>query len=179
MIGCVIYCSGSLTTALSPNLGWLIFGWSFLEGVGAALIMPAIVALVAGNFRLPDGHVAMDWWVQPGPLPWRWAHSSAVSPPTSWRVVFAGEVLVGAGILVLARRVADAPSDSRPHLDWLGSVLWAAAMGFVIIAVLRSSEWGWVLPAEGAPSILGMSLVVWFVLAGLSLMLLFLRRAAS
>src|SRR5215204_900785 len=26
MIGCVIYCSGSLTTALSPNLGWLIFG---------------------------------------------------------------------------------------------------------------------------------------------------------
>ena len=81
MIGCVIYCSGSLTTALSPNLGWLIFGWSFLEGVGAALIMPAIVALVAGNFPLPNGHVAMDWWVQPGPSPWRWARSSAVSPP--------------------------------------------------------------------------------------------------
>ena len=28
----------------------LLFGWSFLEGVGAALILPAIVALVAGNF---------------------------------------------------------------------------------------------------------------------------------
>ena len=50
VVGCVIYCAGSLTTSLSPNLGWLIFGWSFLEGVGAALIMPAIVALVAGNF---------------------------------------------------------------------------------------------------------------------------------
>ena len=49
-IGLVIYCSGSLTTALSPNLGVLIFGWSVLEGIGAALIMPAIVALVAGNF---------------------------------------------------------------------------------------------------------------------------------
>src|SRR6185369_13589288 len=49
-IGCVIYGAGSLTTALSPTLGWLIFGWSFLEGVGAALIMPAIVALVASNF---------------------------------------------------------------------------------------------------------------------------------
>ena len=43
MLGLVIYCSGSLTTALSPNLGVLILGWSFLEGVGAALIMPAIV----------------------------------------------------------------------------------------------------------------------------------------
>jgi MFS family permease len=178
MIGCVIYCCGSLTTALSPNLGWLIFGWSFLEGVGAALIMPAIVALVAGNFPpagRPRGYglvgAAGAIAVAVGPLIGGLATTYA-----SWRLVFAGEVLVGAGILVLARRVADAPSDGRPHLDWFGSVLWAAAMGFVIIAVLRSSEWGWVLPAEGAPSILRMSLVVWFVLAGLSLMLLFLRH---
>src|ERR1041385_4448026 len=49
-IGCVIYGAGSLTTALAPNLAILILGWSFLEGVGAALILPAIVALVAGNF---------------------------------------------------------------------------------------------------------------------------------
>ena len=49
-IGCVIYACGSLTTALSPNLAVLMFGWSFLEGVGAALVMPAIVALVASNF---------------------------------------------------------------------------------------------------------------------------------
>ncbi len=49
-IGCVIYGAGSLTTALAPNLTVLILGWSLLEGVGAALILPAIVALVAGNF---------------------------------------------------------------------------------------------------------------------------------
>src|SRR5438552_4703402 len=49
-IGCVIYAAGSLTTALAPNLGVLILGWSFLEGIGAALIMPAVVALVAINY---------------------------------------------------------------------------------------------------------------------------------
>src|SRR6476619_3160939 len=49
-IGCVIYGAGSFTTALAPNLTVLMLGWSFLEGVGAALIMPAIVALVASNF---------------------------------------------------------------------------------------------------------------------------------
>src|SRR6188508_1316419 len=54
-IGCVIYGAGSFTTAISTSLGVLIFGWSFLEGVGAALILPAIVALVAGNFP-PAGH---------------------------------------------------------------------------------------------------------------------------
>src|SRR6059058_827428 len=49
-IGCVIYGCGSLTTAIAPNLGVLLLGWSLLEGVGAALILPAIVALVASNF---------------------------------------------------------------------------------------------------------------------------------
>src|SRR5436305_11549630 len=49
-IGCVIYGCGSLITALSPSLAVLLVGWSFLEGVGAALILPAIVALVASNF---------------------------------------------------------------------------------------------------------------------------------
>src|SRR6201987_1250309 len=49
-IGCVIYGAGSLTTSLAKSLGVLIFGWSFLEGVGAALILPAVVALVAANF---------------------------------------------------------------------------------------------------------------------------------
>jgi MFS family permease len=178
MIGAVIYCSGSLTTSLSPNLGWLIFGWSFLEGVGAALIMPAIVALVAGNFPAEGrprayglvgaaGAIA----VAVGPLIGGLATTYA-----SWRWVFAGEVLVGVVILFLARRMADAPSDDPPRLDWFGSILWAAAMGFVIIAVLRSSDWGWILPAEGAPSLLGMSLTVWFIIIGLGLMLLFMQH---
>ena len=49
-IGCIIYACGSLTTALSQNLTVLMIGWSGLEGLGAVLIMPAIVALVASNF---------------------------------------------------------------------------------------------------------------------------------
>ena len=53
-IGCIIYAAGSLTTALAQSLTVLIVGWSFLEGLGAALIMPAIVALVASNFSAPE-----------------------------------------------------------------------------------------------------------------------------
>ena len=50
-IGAVIYGCGSLTTAVAPNLFVLLLGWSLLEGLGAALILPAIVGLVAGNFE--------------------------------------------------------------------------------------------------------------------------------
>src|SRR5262249_61487029 len=53
-IGCVIYGAGSLTTSLAQSLPVLIIGWSFLEGIGAALILPAVVALVAANFA-PEG----------------------------------------------------------------------------------------------------------------------------
>ena len=49
-IGCVIYGTGSFITSIAPSLPVLLIGWSFLEGVGAALILPAIVALVAANF---------------------------------------------------------------------------------------------------------------------------------
>src|SRR6516164_3925734 len=61
-IGCVIYGSGSFVTAIAPTLGVLIFGWSFLEGVGAALILPAIVALVASNFGRADRPGPTGWW---------------------------------------------------------------------------------------------------------------------
>src|SRR5690348_12532062 len=53
-IGSVIYGAGSLTTSLAQSLPVLIIGWSFLEGIGAALILPAVVALVAANFP-PEG----------------------------------------------------------------------------------------------------------------------------
>jgi len=94
----------------------------------------------------------------------------------SWRWVFAGEVLIGAGIVLFARRVADAPVETRAHLDALGSALWAVGMGLAIYGVLRSSEWGWLLPAEGAPSVFGMSPVVWLVLGGLVSIRLFMQH---
>src|SRR5262245_26971859 len=127
VVGLVIYCSGSLTTALAPNLGVLLLGWSFLEGIGAALIMPAIVALVAGNFpaqRRPRAYglvgAAGAIAIAVGPLIGGLATTYA-----SWRWVFAGEVLLGIGIFLLSRGIADAPVDHRPRLDVLGSILWA------------------------------------------------------
>jgi Major Facilitator Superfamily len=175
MLGLVIYCSGSLTTALAPNLTVLLLGWSFLEGIGAALIMPSIVALVAGNFP-PAGRprayglvgAAGAIAIAVGPLIGGLATSYA-----SWRWVFAGEVIVGAGIVLFGRRIADAPVEVRPHLDLLGSVLWGAGMGLIVLGVLKSGEWGWFLPAEDGPTVLGMSPVFWLIVSGLVSLRLF------
>ena len=70
----------------------------------------------------------------------------------SWRWVFAGEVFVVVVILVLARRIQDAPVEARRQLDLVGAALSAAGLGLAVFGVLRSSEWGWVVPKPGAPA---------------------------
>jgi MFS family permease len=176
-IGCVIYASGSFTTAIAPNLPVLLLGWSFLEGVGAALILPAIVALVAGNFpaeRRPAAYglvaAAGAIAVAVGPL-----IGGVATTYFSWRWVFAGEVVLVFAILLLARRIADAPVEKRPQLDLVGAVLSALGLGLLVYGVLRSGEWGWIRPSAGAPSWGHVSPTVWLVLAGLFVLWLFSR----
>jgi MFS family permease len=50
VIGLVIYAVGSAVTALAPSVVILTLGWSVLEGLGAALVLPAMVALIAVPF---------------------------------------------------------------------------------------------------------------------------------
>lgn len=169
MIGGVIYACGSLTTAVAPNLPVLIIGWSFLEGIGAALIMPAIVALVASNFAPSNrprayGLIASAGAVAValGPL-----IGGAASTYASWRLVFFGEVVVVAVVLLLARHVADAPPEAAGRLDFVGTIMSISGLGLAVYGVLRSSEWGWIAPKPDAPSVLKLSLTFWFIVVGL------------
>ncbi len=175
-IGLVIYGAGSLTTALAPNLAVLLIGWSLLEGIGAALIMPAIVALVAANFPAERRSAAYGliaasgaMAVAAGPL-----IGGAVTTYFSWRWVFAGEVLVVLVILVFLRRIRDTPGTPS-HLDLVGSALSIAGLGMAVFGVLRSSAWGWVKPKPDGPELFGLSPTIWLIVAGLLVVYVFFR----
>src|SRR3954447_8924155 len=176
-VGCVIYASGSLTTALSPNLTVLLIGWSGLEGLGAVLIMPAIVALVASNFGKPDRPRAYGLVAAAGAI------AAALGPLiggvfttyASWRWVFAGEVLIVAAILLLARRVNDTPPQENVKLDLFGTALSALGLALIVFGILKSGSWGVVQPKPEAPQWIGLSPVVWLLLGGGIVVALFLR----
>ncbi len=175
-IGCVIYGCGSFTTAISPSLGVLLLGWSCLEGIGAALILPAIVALVASNFGRDERPRAYGLVASAAAI------AIAVGPIIgglfttylSWRWVFAGEVLVVLAILALARRMAEGTRKQGVRLDLVGTALSALGLGLIVFGVLRSGTWGFVKPKPGAPEWLGLSPTIWLMLGGGVVVWLFL-----
>ena len=167
-IGAVVYGSGSFLTSIAPNLAVLMIGWSLLEGIGAALIMPAIVALVAANFGKTErprayGLIAASGAiaVAAGPL-----IGGLLTTYASWRWVFAGEVVIVLGILALAGAMADVAPVRGAGLDFVGTTLSAAGLGLIVYGVLRVGSWGFLVPKPGAPSWVGLSPVLWLLLAG-------------
>ena len=175
-IGLVIYGVGSGVTSLAHSLPVLIIGWSFLEGVGAALIMPAIVALVASNFP-PEGRTKAYGMIAAsgaiavavGPL-----LGGAVTTYASWRYVFVGEVVLVLIILIGSPTIADTEVGEQRSFDVFGAILSIIGLALVVLGVLKSGSWGWVQPHEGQPTLLGLSPVIWMVLSGLSVLAGFL-----
>ncbi|MBS1862974.1 MAG: MFS transporter [Actinobacteria bacterium] len=168
-IGLCIYGAGSALTAASWNVASLTLGWSVLEGIGAALVLPAMVALVAANFQGQERAVAYGVLggvagagIAVGPILGGWATTEL-----SWRVVFAGEVVVALGIFAGLRLLADEPSPKpRPSLDWVGGVLSALGLGLLVFGVIQASNWGWLQPRNSPLEPFGFSLTPFVIAAG-------------
>ncbi len=175
VIGCVIYGCGSGITALAPTLTVLIIGWSVLEGLGAALILPAVVALVATNFGPSERPRAYGLVISAaaiavalGPL-----IGGLFTTYASWRWVFAGEVLFVLVILGLSRRMADSPAERDVKLDLVGTFLSAVGLAMIVFGIIRAGTWGFVQPKPDAPQWLGASPVIWLMLGGAGVLTLF------
>ena len=184
-IGLVIYGVGSALTAVSWSVAALAIGWSVLEGIGAALVLPALVALVAGSYRGRDrvtayaviGGVA-GAGIAIGPIVGGWATTEL-----SWRVVFVGEVVLVLIVLASIKLIVDIPAERRPQLDGVGAVLSALGLGMIVFGFLQANLWGWIEPKDSPIEPLGFSLTPFMIAAGVLVLVGFkwwsARRAAN
>jgi MFS family permease len=147
--GLIVYAAGGLLAALAQGLPLLIVGYSLLEGVGSALMIPPIYILVTVTF--PDVKSRARYFgvvsgagglgAAAGPL-----IGGLVTSAISWRASFALQVLVVAWIVFLARKINDpARPGPKPRFDVTGAVLSAAGLFFVVLGLLQSRTYGFLI----------------------------------
>jgi MFS family permease len=147
LLGLIVYGAGALLAAFAQGLPLLMIGYSLLEGVGSALLIPPIYILItmlfddtttrARYFGVVSGAAGIG--AAAGPL-----IGGLVTSYISWRASFILQVLIVALIIWLARGIADPPLPAqRPAFDWLGAVLSALGLFFLVFGVLQSGAYGW------------------------------------
>ena len=151
------------------------------------LVIPAIAALTAANYHGKERAAAFALiggiagaGVALGPL-----IGGFVTSAWTWRIVFAGETVVVARILLFGlKRITDSPPVERKKLDLVGSALSAAGLGLLVFGVLKSSAWGLITPS-GALTIngteitpFGLSMVPFLIAAGVLVLIAFRRWEA-
>lgn len=175
--GMLIFTCGSLSCGLAPEIYSLI-GFRFIQALGASMMMATGPALIKSIF--PAEHlgrglgligVATSLGLMAGPpvsgLLIRWVN---------WRAIFWVTVPIGLLFFVLGRgpltgssrppATVRSPVPLRPQgFDWLGAILWAAAVTLTILVATHVAT-----PGAGRELILGAGLVlvflVWFVFLG-------------
>ena len=168
-IGLIIYAAGSALTAVSWNIPSLLVGWSILEGIGAALVLPALVALIAGSYQGADRAIAYGViggvagaGIAVGPILGGWVTSNF-----TWRYVFVGEVILSILIVLAVGWIEEGPRPKRvPEIDWVGSALTALGLGLIVYGVLQASEWGWIANSNSPITPFGLALTPFVVGAG-------------
>jgi MFS family permease len=144
-IALVVFGAGTLTAAVAPNVAVLIFGWSFLEGIGAAALIPISIAMISLNydgarrvvaFGIVGGFQAVA--AATGPIV-----GGFLTTNLSWRVAFGFEAIVVLAVFVLLKHVVGAAPRRDQRLDWVGVLLWACGLIAIVLSVLLAGYYGW------------------------------------
>lgn len=166
--GMVVFGAASLGAALSATAGQLIAARAVM-GAGAALIMPATLALLTAVFTDPRERArAIGLWsavsglgVAIGPTAGGW-----LLQRFSWNAVFAVNLPVVAAALVGGAFLVPASSaPHRPRVDATGAVLAAAGLGSLVYAVIQAGESGWASPGTALRFAVALGLLAAFAVS--------------
>jgi EmrB/QacA subfamily drug resistance transporter len=148
--GVVLFTAASGLCAAADTVGQLV-AFRVLQGIGAAVLVPASLALVVESFGAARRAHGVGLWGAAAAI------ASGLGPPiggalveaSSWRWVFLVNLPLGVVAVVVARRglVESRASGRRRVPDLRGAVLLAIALGCLTVGLVKGPDWGWVGPA--------------------------------
>jgi EmrB/QacA subfamily drug resistance transporter len=147
ILGAIIFAIGSLMTALAKDSTMLIIGWSIIEGIGAALMIPASSALIVSNFEGKERGIAFGIYGATagaassfGPILGGWLSTSF-----SWRWAFGINVVIAALLCVGSVVVRDyhTKNKQKQYLDLVGVALSSTALLSIMYGIIESNTYGW------------------------------------
>jgi EmrB/QacA subfamily drug resistance transporter len=153
MGGAIIFAIGSFIASISRSVPVLLAGESIIEGVGAALMMPATASLLVAKYRGHDRAIAFGIW---GGVA---AAASAIGPILggfltthySWRWGFRINLFVVALLLAGSMIVEDTQEHQGKRIDWIGVILSAAGLFCVVFGIIESETYGWLQARKPFP----------------------------
>lgn len=187
LLGLATFGIGTTIASFSQSLLVLILGWSVLEGIGSALMMPNIQTILRGEY---DGARRATAY---GAVSAVAAAGAALGPIVggflttyaSWRWAFRLEVLIVLVVLAMAGRIrADVRPAVRPKFDLGGALLSILGWSSIVLGILLIQDYG--LLRAKAPLVIGaleiapfgLSVVPFLVGFGALMVLLLLRWQA-
>ncbi len=144
MVGIAVFAAASLACAIAPN-ALLLIAARALQGLGAALLVPQSLAIIAASFPKEVRGRAIGIWAGASAI------TTSLGPPLGgflvdsldWRAVFWINLPLSAAALVLTARYVpesrNGDADGAP-LDWLGGLLAVLAFGLLTVGLTRLSE---------------------------------------
>jgi EmrB/QacA subfamily drug resistance transporter len=166
LLGIGIFGLGSLACAVAPSALLLIVG-RVVQGIGAAALFPAGLALIAAEFAGPARARAIGIWgasvagaIALGPL-----LGGALVELAGWRAQFwFAVVLVVPSAAVGMRHLRESRDTGAHSMDWLGTALLTGALTLLIVVVQRGNAIGWTSPTSIAMAAGALLLFAGFVI---------------
>jgi NTE family protein len=169
--GVVLFTVASGLCAAAGTVGHLV-AFRVLQGIGAAILVPASLALVVESFDSARRAHGVSLWGAAAAI------ASGLGPPiggalvdaSSWRWVFLVNLPLGLVAIVVARRglVESRASGRRRVPDLRGAALLALALGCLTLGLVKGPDWGWVSPATIGSFLAAVVTMLGFVLSSRS-----------
>ena len=164
LIGAALYGVGTFTAAISSSATMLFIGWSVIEGIAGALMMPATVSIISGTYSGEKRTVALAIVGVMGAI------AAAIGPLfggvmttfLSWRYGFACELIIVFIILLMQSKIPNfVPTESKSDLDITGALISFVGLVLLVLGILSLSK---DITTSVATIILGLIALVCFAL---------------